>query len=53
MKFYSQDFGADLSVEDSKDWGDLVNLTHFDDIDEFNDGVPEPGTVPATTRRIA
>jgi len=35
MTFYNRDFGADLKVEDTKDWGDLVNLTHFDDIDEF------------------
>lgn len=35
MKFYNRDFGTQLAVEDSRDWGDLVNLTHFADIDEF------------------
>ena len=35
MRFYNRDFGAQLVVDDSQDWGDLVNLTHFHDIDEF------------------
>ncbi|MDX1468122.1 MAG: hypothetical protein R3258_02170 [Acidimicrobiia bacterium] len=35
MKFYNDQFGTELRVEDSTDWGDLVNLTHFRDIDEF------------------
>ncbi len=35
MRFYNKEFGTDLAVEDSRDWGDLVRLTHFDNIDEF------------------
>lgn len=35
MGFYNDQFGTKLAVGDSKDWGDLVNLTHFSDIDEF------------------
>lgn len=35
MDFYNRDFGTDLRFEDSQNWGDLVDLTHFNDIDEF------------------
>ncbi len=35
MRFYNREFGTSLTVADSQDWGDLVNLTHFDHIDEF------------------
>lgn len=35
MKFYNEEFGTNLTVADSTDWGDLVNLTHFTDIDKF------------------
>lgn len=35
MRFYNRDFGADLTPEDSRAWGDLVDLTHFSNIGEF------------------
>lgn len=35
MTFYNRDFGTDLMVEDSRRWHDLVDLTHFENIDEF------------------
>lgn len=35
MRFYNRDFGTRLAVEDSKRWGDVVNLTHFASIREF------------------
>lgn len=35
MRFYNRDFGTDLKVEDSRDWGDLVRLTHFRHVGEF------------------
>lgn len=35
MGFYNDQFGTKLVESDSKNWGDLVNLTHFEDIDEF------------------
>lgn len=35
MQFYNREFGTELAVEDSRDWGDLVTLTHFADIGEF------------------
>lgn len=35
MRFYNRDFGTNLKVEDSRDWGDLVGLTHFRNIGEF------------------
>lgn len=35
MEFYNREFGTSLATEDSQNWGDLVNLTHFTDIDEF------------------
>lgn len=35
MQFYNRDFGAALDVSDSRRWHDLVDLTHFKDIDEF------------------
>lgn len=35
MSFYNREFGTEFSVEDSNSWGDLVDLTHFKDIDEF------------------
>jgi len=37
MRFYNRDFGANLAVEHSQQWGDVVNLTHFADIGEFWD----------------
>lgn len=65
MGFYNREFGTNLVVSDSKDWGDLVNLTHFDDIDQFWDWSSEldghsvfwhlepfPGSVEAL-RRLA
>ncbi len=35
MGFYNRQFGTDFVVGDSRNWNDLVNLTHFQDIDEF------------------
>jgi 5'(3')-deoxyribonucleotidase len=35
MAFYNEQFDTELVEADSKNWGDLVNLTHFRDIDEF------------------
>ena len=35
MTFYNRDFGTDLKFEDSRNWGDLVVLTHFEDMGEF------------------
>lgn len=35
MDFYNRDFGTSLVFEDSQNWGDLVDLTHFKDMDEF------------------
>lgn len=35
MAFYNDQFGTNLVEADSKNWGDLVNLTHFCHIDEF------------------
>ncbi len=35
MNFYNRQFGTRLSVADSQRWHDLVELTHFADIDEF------------------
>ncbi|MFZ0013573.1 MAG: hypothetical protein WAL25_05595 [Acidimicrobiia bacterium] len=37
MEFYNRQHGTDFVVADSKRWHDLVELTHFDDIDEFWD----------------
>ena len=37
MEFYNRQFGTNLVVADSKNWGDLVDLTHFESIDEFWD----------------
>ena len=37
MNFYNRDFGSNLRFEDSQNWGDLVDLTHFDNIREFWD----------------
>lgn len=35
MRFYNKQFGTTFVFEDSKNWGDLVDLTHFQDINEF------------------
>jgi len=35
MNFYNRQFGTELEAADSKRWNDLVDLTHFQDIDEF------------------
>ena len=35
MDFYNDQFGTSFVVADSKRWNDLVDLTHFNDIDEF------------------
>lgn len=35
MYFYNNQFGTELAPADSQRWNDVVNLTHFDDIDEF------------------
>ncbi len=35
MSFYNREFGTSLVFEDSRTWGDLVNLTHFAHIGEF------------------
>jgi 5'(3')-deoxyribonucleotidase len=35
MRFYNREFGTELTSEDSQRWNDLVDLTHFADIDEF------------------
>lgn len=35
MGFYNRDFGAELVETDSKQWNDLVDLTHFANIGEF------------------
>jgi hypothetical protein len=37
MDFYNRDFGASLVFEDSQRWNDVVDLTHFEDIDQFWD----------------
>lgn len=37
QRFYNEEFGTDLRVEDSQAWNDVVDLTHFADIDEFWD----------------
>jgi len=37
MDFYNRDFGTNFSFEDSQNWGDLVDLTHFNNIGEFWD----------------
>ncbi len=37
MAFYNDQFGTNLEEADSRNWGDLVNLTHFEHIDEFWD----------------
>jgi uncharacterized HAD superfamily protein len=37
MRFYNEEFGTQFVVEDSWQWNDLVELTHFNDIDEFWD----------------
>lgn len=35
MDFYNRQFGTNFGVADSQRWHDLVDLTHFNDIDEF------------------
>jgi 5'(3')-deoxyribonucleotidase len=35
MSLYNRQFGTELAVADSKRWNDLVDLTHFNDVDEF------------------
>lgn len=35
MDFYNREFGTQLSIDDSRKWNDLVDLTHFADIDQF------------------
>lgn len=35
MRFYNRDFGTNLTVEESVSWNGLVDLTHFNDMDEF------------------
>lgn len=35
MDFYNAEFGTDFALEDSKNWGDLVDLTHFEHIGQF------------------
>ena len=35
MNFYNRDFGTSYVFEDSQNWGDLVDLTHFKDMGEF------------------
>lgn len=37
MGFYNREFGTGLVVEDSQRWNDIVELTHFDNTDEFWD----------------
>lgn len=37
MYFYNREFGTELVAEDSQRWHDLVDLTHFDEIDQFWD----------------
>ena len=37
MNFYNREFGTSLVFDDSQNWGDLVDLTHFGDIEEFWD----------------
>lgn len=37
MDFYNRDFGTNFSFEDSQNWGDLVDRTHFNNIGEFWD----------------
>jgi hypothetical protein len=37
MGFYNREFGTGLVFEDSQRWNDVVDLTHFADIDEFWD----------------
>ena len=35
MDFYNREFGTEFVVADSKRWNDLVELTHFANINEF------------------
>ncbi|HEU4319466.1 MAG TPA: hypothetical protein VFS66_05240 [Acidimicrobiia bacterium] len=35
MDFYNRQYGTTFVVDDSKRWNDLVDLTHFNDMDEF------------------
>lgn len=35
MSFYNREFGTSLTVEDSRRWNDLVDLTHFENIGQF------------------
>ncbi len=37
MEFYNRDFGTSLVTADSQKWNDLVDLTHFGDINQFWD----------------
>lgn len=37
QRFYNEQFDTNLMVEDSQAWEDVVNLTHFKDMDEFWD----------------
>jgi 5'(3')-deoxyribonucleotidase len=37
MRFYNRDFGTNLTSGDSQRWNDIVELTHFADVDEFWD----------------
>jgi len=37
MNFYNRDFGTEFRFEDSQNWGDLVDLTHFKTMGDFWD----------------
>ena len=37
QRLYNKEFGTELEVADSKAWNDVVDLTHFKDIEEFWD----------------
>jgi 5'(3')-deoxyribonucleotidase len=35
MGFYNTQYGTDLAFDDSKEWDDIVELTHFEDMGQF------------------
>ena len=37
MNFYNKDFGTSFSFEDSQNWSDLIDLTHFDSLADLWD----------------
>jgi uncharacterized HAD superfamily protein len=43
MAFYNRQYGTNLTVADSKMWNDVLELTHFKDVDEFWDWASDLG----------